>query len=548
MDLYAAAYHGNAKTVKKILARTPPAQLPTVLRWRHPHGGASALYVACEFGQLEVAKLLLEAGAPPDQARDDGATPLYKACQDGGRIDVAKLLLQNGANADQVDKAGMTPLWVACHQGRTELAAVLLDANADPRRKVQGWSPLDLARRDKREELIKLILSHLPASEAEAAMRPSHGALFRAVCHGDEKAVRQLLADGADVQAQHTEDGATALYAACKNGLGGMVQLLLDNHADPNIGEKKGMTPLAAVADSGRVDLARLLLAAGADVNLATGAGGRPLMVACYRGKAPMVRLLLDHGAEADSAGRVGGGTPLISASCMGHADCVRLLLDEGVNVSEQFEGLTALGWALRQGHRACARLLEEPTYAASAVEAEGAARREAASPAEAPACDCSAAAPTTAVVEAEVVEEKGGKKEREAKGKGGKKGGGKPSKAAVASKAPAANGKASVAEDVAPPVGAELRPAVEPEEGEGEALEKKSGPNDEDQACYSGAGATDEGRQFFVPKKIESGWTREHVILGCIAAGAVIVSALVMYMVQSATESQLAGEAAPTT
>eukprot|EP00966_Prymnesium_polylepis_P173176 4005507-Prymnesium_polylepis.1 len=295
-----------------------------MLSWRHPHGGATALYVACEFGHLEAAKLLLEAGAPPDQARDDGATPLYKACQDGGRLDIAKLLLKNGANADQIDSAGMTPLWVACHQGKTELAGLLLDANADPTRKVQGWSPLDLARRDKKEELIKLIIDHLPPAEAEAAMRPPASALFHATCHGDERAVRRMLAEGADVHEQHGEDQCTVLFAACKNGLGGMVQLLLDNGANPDIGMKRGMTPLAAVADAGRVDLAKLLIAGSADVDKAAGAGGRPLMVACYRGHAPMVRLLLDHGAVAEAeASRPGSSTPLIAASCMGHADCV---------------------------------------------------------------------------------------------------------------------------------------------------------------------------------------------------------------------------------
>lgn len=155
-------------------------------------------------------------------------------------------------------------------------------------------------------------------------MRPPASALFHATCHGDERAVRQMLADGADVHVHHGEEGATVLYAACKSGLGGMVQLLLDNGANPDVGLKKGMTPLAAAADSGRVDLARLLLAGGADVNKATGGGGRPLMVACYRGHAAMVRLLLDHGASADGALRgARGGTPLISASCMGHADCV---------------------------------------------------------------------------------------------------------------------------------------------------------------------------------------------------------------------------------
>ena len=77
-ELYSAAYHGNAASIRKLISRGAD------LKWRHPQGGATALYVACEFGHAEAAQLLLESGAPADAARDDGATPLYKACQDGG--------------------------------------------------------------------------------------------------------------------------------------------------------------------------------------------------------------------------------------------------------------------------------------------------------------------------------------------------------------------------------------------------------------------------------------------------------------------------------
>ena len=89
------------------------------IHWRHPQGGATALYVACEFGHAEAARVLLEAGAPADAARDDGATPLYKACQDGGRPEIAQLLLSKGAMVNRADPAGMTPLWLACHQARS---------------------------------------------------------------------------------------------------------------------------------------------------------------------------------------------------------------------------------------------------------------------------------------------------------------------------------------------------------------------------------------------------------------------------------------------
>jgi hypothetical protein len=73
--LYLAAYNGDSQGVADILAGDA-----NLLYWRHPDGGASALYVAVEFGHERCAKLLIDACAPLDAARDDGATPLYKAC------------------------------------------------------------------------------------------------------------------------------------------------------------------------------------------------------------------------------------------------------------------------------------------------------------------------------------------------------------------------------------------------------------------------------------------------------------------------------------
>jgi ankyrin repeat protein len=153
--VYTAAYHGNVRHLKKLLQRHAK-ELDSLLRWPHPHGGATAIYVACEFGHTDAVKLLLEAKAPPDQPREDGATPLYKACQDG-KLDIVKLLLKHGAKVDQIDANQMTALWVACHQGHIELAKVLLEAKADPTFKVQEWTPIMLAEREQRNELVELL-------------------------------------------------------------------------------------------------------------------------------------------------------------------------------------------------------------------------------------------------------------------------------------------------------------------------------------------------------------------------------------------------------
>eukprot|EP00163_Fabomonas_tropica_P024054 TRINITY_DN4160_c2_g1_i2.p1 TRINITY_DN4160_c2_g1~~TRINITY_DN4160_c2_g1_i2.p1 ORF type:complete len:106 (-),score=7.57 TRINITY_DN4160_c2_g1_i2:56-373(-) len=56
--------------------------------------GFSALHHACGNGQLDVAKLLIHAGADRDaRSYEDGITPLFWAC-DSGFYDVVLFLLQ----------------------------------------------------------------------------------------------------------------------------------------------------------------------------------------------------------------------------------------------------------------------------------------------------------------------------------------------------------------------------------------------------------------------------------------------------------------------
>jgi len=70
------------------------------------------------------------------------------------------------ARVDQIDANSMTPLWTACHQGRVDLAKILLEAKADPTRKVQEWSPLMLAEKDGRKDLSELLRAYLPAGSS----------------------------------------------------------------------------------------------------------------------------------------------------------------------------------------------------------------------------------------------------------------------------------------------------------------------------------------------------------------------------------------------
>lgn len=383
-ELYSAAYHGSVENVKVLLKKET-----LDIDWRHPQGGATALYVACEFGHVQVAQLLIAAGAAVDAARDDGATPLYKACQDGGKPAIAQLLVTAGAQVNQQDRAGMTPLWLSVHRGCTELVKLLLEAGADATYRVQEWSALDLAKREGHQEIARLLAAKLPESERN---RPSPGKqggttsqpqgdaggqwvkrpppnpllqLYAAAHHGDHGALRKILvAEGIDLDALPPEWPATALHVSSAQGHVTTAKMLLEAGAQIDKGHKHGQSPLAAACARGHEDVVRLLLAAQANLEMVSRDGSTALTAACFYGHKELVRLLLEHGAEPGQLPAATGGgkgaSPLIAAASMGRLGCVRLLLEEeGLPLELQWQGHTALEWARAKGHTSCAKAIE---------------------------------------------------------------------------------------------------------------------------------------------------------------------------------------------
>ncbi|EOD11325.1 hypothetical protein EMIHUDRAFT_357793 [Emiliania huxleyi CCMP1516] len=87
--------------------------------------------MACQEGQLEIARLLLEAGADVNQAKQNGATPLFAACH-FGHLEVAKLLSSYGASRAATPLG--TPEEAANSRGHADLAAWLVAS--------RGWTPL----------------------------------------------------------------------------------------------------------------------------------------------------------------------------------------------------------------------------------------------------------------------------------------------------------------------------------------------------------------------------------------------------------------------
>lgn len=125
----------------------------------------------------------------------------------------------------------------------------------------------------------------------------------------DLKLMKNLIDQGADVNTtvvvkEETGERTTALIALSLIGASDIVQLLLENGANPNLQTPIGnanetVSPLMAASFAGHAGVVMILLKAGADPNATSGASGRTVLDHALRKNKPeIVQILKAHGAK----------------------------------------------------------------------------------------------------------------------------------------------------------------------------------------------------------------------------------------------------------
>lgn len=152
--------------------------------------------------------------------------------------------------------------------------------------------------------------------------------------------------------------GSAALHLAAAGGAVEAVGLLLNVGVDPNTVDHAGTTALFAAVGTGDLNLIELLLDHGADANLGNEAGLKPLHAAVHTRDPELVQLLLERGA-APTAVDKDGATPLHLAAESAALPVVEVLLDHGMNVGAMSSGSrTALHSAAAGGNSQVVELL----------------------------------------------------------------------------------------------------------------------------------------------------------------------------------------------
>ena len=158
LDVFESATLGDAQRLHALLANDQG------LAKAFSNDGFTALHLAAFFGQPAALEALLQH-APDVNAvsRNAMKVAVINAAAASRNLEVVKLVLQAGANPDAQQQAGYTPLHEAAVNNNAELAGELLRAGADPGiRSDAGRTAAELAREKGHIGIAEMLEARIP--------------------------------------------------------------------------------------------------------------------------------------------------------------------------------------------------------------------------------------------------------------------------------------------------------------------------------------------------------------------------------------------------
>eukprot|EP00890_Picochlorum_soloecismus_P004378 jgi/Picsp_1/4941/NSC_02305-R1_ankyrin repeat len=284
--------------------------------------GVSALMIASRLGSAHLVQLLLDRGADVNAVDAKMDSALSCSMMDFDNHAVAEMLLKAGADVNGQLKAGDTMLMRAVHQDCRMTVGILLKYGADLHRTNDSkmTALMIAAREGKKELLLSLILAGARIEDVDSKGKT---ALLYALEMDYCGVMELLIQNHADIDVQN---GVVPLIAAVKRGSATMVRFLLRMGADSNARDEKYSALMHAI-NHDFFDIAVELIENNADVNFQESKKGEtPLMMAAEFEDPMLAEVLIDNGADLNIRNK-DGHTALDLARMQKEGDDVVLLL-----------------------------------------------------------------------------------------------------------------------------------------------------------------------------------------------------------------------------
>jgi ankyrin repeat protein len=273
------------------------------------NGGFTALLFAAQQGDVESARILLARGSDVNESTLEEGTALVVASA-SGHEKMSLFLLDNGADPNAKDGFGIRPLHYALHNGMLAIS---------------GYTPRPTDRlgwlRPNMPELVKGLLAHGadPNARIEYDFPPYD--------------YIPISRSGILNLPQITLSGATPYLLAAASGDTGLMKMLVEGRANPQLATVTGTTPLMVAAGMGhekggmtngvsygeerlltaeernqRLEAVRLAydLSSGSDINAVNEKQWTSLHSAVFMGWTEIVNFLAEKGADLNAKDKYG--------------------------------------------------------------------------------------------------------------------------------------------------------------------------------------------------------------------------------------------------
>lgn len=288
---------------------------------------------ACFYGNFEIVKILVENGANVNGSENDERSPVHLVCRGllsehdvqrsspfnetiieklEQRLEIVKYLYLHGASIDRFDQDGLTPLMYACSSGNFPLVKYLIDEQKT--KDDQSVSRIINERSNTGETCLMYaiesgscdIVTYLCELGANLHDQKSPSYVTAAAFYGHTDILEKLIQLGLDVnEFDENDDGVifNPVYACCHSGSIECLQLLLEAKSQINWLTNQGTTALHAACCSDKCStkfIEQLCQYNQFDINQSTESGETPLLMGIERNDFDLVEYLLQQGAQPD--------------------------------------------------------------------------------------------------------------------------------------------------------------------------------------------------------------------------------------------------------
>eukprot|EP01098_Paradermamoeba_levis_P010768 TRINITY_DN4539_c0_g1_i1.p1 TRINITY_DN4539_c0_g1~~TRINITY_DN4539_c0_g1_i1.p1 ORF type:complete len:459 (-),score=162.22 TRINITY_DN4539_c0_g1_i1:94-1470(-) len=258
------------------------------------------IWKAISKGDVDKVESFLAEGISTNSPNKKGETLLQVACQEG-QEDIVRLLLEQGARQGEKlkinqsdNKLGRNALFYAIESNSPEIVELLLEHNIEANKTDKdGYLPLHFALSLYEDDQIasKLIPKTQKLDQAnKEGLTPLHFAAG----HANMNIIDDLVKNGANPNAKDKKGNTPIFMASSSSSALNAINLLLKSGADINATNDDDDTLLHWAAREGDQQLTRFLLEKGANPNLLNKHEESPLKIAFLTAKDKVVELLRD--------------------------------------------------------------------------------------------------------------------------------------------------------------------------------------------------------------------------------------------------------------